>query len=237
MRVRALVEAISQTVFGGDFVAPAFPVRKELSILGFSDQQIYARHLLKAVHYTNSYFHKPPARDVMNIESFRGATYDAVVCSEVLEHVNRPFSQAVRNLNAILKPGGILILSLPMQDGETIEYFPELSGISVALIDGKYVLSGTGTSGVSYRSNMELVFHGGPGTTVEMRLAGRATVERELLAAGFTNVEERRVTRPDLGIVWDDIPESISTSGGVVRGMKAGIWIAHKAARDPANHG
>ncbi len=43
---------------------------------------------------------------------------DAVICSEVLEHVNSP-NESVRELVRVLKPGGVMALSVP-------RYLPEL---------------------------------------------------------------------------------------------------------------
>jgi len=40
------------------------------------------------------------------------AKYDAILCFEVLEHVNQPFL-AVNNLKYMLKPGGMLYLTTP----------------------------------------------------------------------------------------------------------------------------
>jgi SAM-dependent methyltransferase len=40
------------------------------------------------------------------------ATYDTVLCSEVLEHVPDPFA-GLREIRRVLKPGGVLLLSVP----------------------------------------------------------------------------------------------------------------------------
>jgi len=49
---------------------------------------------------------------------FKNNSYDAVICSEVLEHVDSP-EDSIKELIRVLKPGGILALSVP-------RYFPEL---------------------------------------------------------------------------------------------------------------
>ena len=49
---------------------------------------------------------------------FKESSLDAVICSEVLEHVDSP-EQSVKELIRVLKPGGILALSVP-------RYLPEL---------------------------------------------------------------------------------------------------------------
>lgn len=43
---------------------------------------------------------------------FSDSTFDRVVCCEVLEHVDDP-PQAVRELHRVLKPGGMLVASVP----------------------------------------------------------------------------------------------------------------------------
>lgn len=50
--------------------------------------------------------------DIQNMPMVPTASYDAALCLEVLEHVPRP-SEAIREIYRILRPGGILILSVP----------------------------------------------------------------------------------------------------------------------------
>ena len=49
---------------------------------------------------------------------FENASLDAVVCSEVLEHVDSP-KESIQELVRVLKPGGIMALSVP-------RYLPEI---------------------------------------------------------------------------------------------------------------
>ena len=46
------------------------------------------------------------------------------------------------------------------------------------------------------------VFHGGPGTTLEMRLFSRDSLLRDLRAAGFREVRVADEGVPEFGIVW-----------------------------------
>jgi SAM-dependent methyltransferase len=55
-------------------------------------------------------FSKPDPR-------FPDATYDLVVCSEVLEHVE-PWREVVDNIARVLKPGGLLVLTTPNDPGQ-----------------------------------------------------------------------------------------------------------------------
>ena len=47
-----------------------------------------------------------------------------------------------------------------------------------------------------------LVFHGGPGTTLEMRLFSLPALEREFAAAGFAHVRVDDQAFPEYGIAW-----------------------------------
>lgn len=50
--------------------------------------------------------------DVQQLGMLPDATYDTAICMEVLEHVPKPW-QAASEIGRILKPGGVLILSVP----------------------------------------------------------------------------------------------------------------------------
>jgi SAM-dependent methyltransferase len=50
--------------------------------------------------------------DIQNMHMISNDQYDSALCIEVLEHVPDPFL-AVREIQRILKPGGLLILSVP----------------------------------------------------------------------------------------------------------------------------
>jgi len=44
-----------------------------------------------------------------------GRTYDTIVCSEVIEHLENP-RQTFRSIASMLRPGGMLILTMPNQE-------------------------------------------------------------------------------------------------------------------------
>ncbi len=64
-------------------------------------------------------FQKPDPR-------FPDKTYDAVVCSEVLEHVE-PWWDIVANIDRVLKPGGVLVLTTP-NDPKQFSVLDEYAG-------------------------------------------------------------------------------------------------------------
>jgi SAM-dependent methyltransferase len=49
---------------------------------------------------------------VQDMNMIENSTYDSALCLEVLEHVRDPF-KAVSEINRIMKPGGILVCSVP----------------------------------------------------------------------------------------------------------------------------
>lgn len=63
--------------------------------------------------------------DIQNMSMIAAETYDSAICLEVLEHVPDPFRAAAEILR-ILKPGGILVLSVPHLSrlhGEPHDYY------------------------------------------------------------------------------------------------------------------
>lgn len=230
VRVRALIRSIGRELFGTLQPAPAWPEGDSRRGLGFSDPAVYAAHLARSTHYANSWFHTEPYRDLLQLSTFGGETFDYVVCSEVLEHVNQPVQMAIDNLFAILRPGGVLFLTVPARDGESTEHFPALTSYEVFQDEsGDWVLSGTTDDGAKYRAT-ELLFHGGPGSVVEMRVCGRDTLHRSLTRAGFVDVWEELVEDVEIGVAWRDTPEAMQVPGGMAHGLHSGVWVARKAS-------
>jgi SAM-dependent methyltransferase len=50
--------------------------------------------------------------DIQDMSMIASASYDSAICLEVLEHVPKP-SHAISEIHRILRPGGILIISVP----------------------------------------------------------------------------------------------------------------------------
>ena len=75
----------------------------------------WIKPLLKDLHYEVldpvDTYHPDIVGDVMNLP-LPDASYDAVLCLAVLEHVPRPWD-AMREMRRVLKPGGHLILYVP----------------------------------------------------------------------------------------------------------------------------
>lgn len=74
------------------------------------------------VRYISADLHNPHAMERMDISDIRHAdgSFDAVLCSHVLEHVADD-RKAMRELHRVLAPGGWALILVPAYDGPTIE--------------------------------------------------------------------------------------------------------------------
>lgn len=106
-------------------------------------------------------------------------------------------------MRAIIRPGGFLLLTVPCNAaGSTTEHFPDLHDYRIQELDGKRCLVNRKANGeVEHFEN--LVFHGGPGETLELRHFALNSLEHQLLEAGFTQVEI--LVEPDFehGVYWN----------------------------------
>ena len=171
--------------------------------LGLTDSENYASRLAQKFDYHNTYLHQEPYLDITaELSSDQLGSYDFVISSEIFEHVRPPVARAFENVFRLLRPGGLFILTVPYGlQPETIEHFPELHDFSVAEVDGKHVLTNI-TRGGAVQKFDRLVFHGGPGTTLEMRVFAECDIIRHLTSVGFLNVAIHREPLFQFGIWW-----------------------------------
>jgi SAM-dependent methyltransferase len=207
VRFRSIVHLLSTELFGSSLALPDFPANKELAGLGMSDWSGYAAPLGERLAYTNTYLHQEPFLDIADPDPAFFGRMDFVICTEVLEHVPPPVQPAFDNLHRLLKPGGFAIVTVPyMLQEQTIEHFPELHD---------YRIEGEGQTAVLWNLTQDgreqvfrdLVFHGGDGSTLEMRLFSEAGLIGSLKRAGFRSVSVRAEPCPQFGILH---PESWS---------------------------
>jgi GT2 family glycosyltransferase len=202
VRFRSVIHVLSVELFGDSLVLPDFPVRRDIRGLGMSDWSVYAVPLAEKLDYTNTFFDGEPTLDIMNLDERYVGKNDFVICSEVLEHVPPPISPAFVNLRRLLKPGGVLVLTVPYtEEGTTRENFPDLHEFELVYEGGRKVLKNVTREGVEQRFD-NLTFHGGTGFTLEMRLFSRESLFGELEAAGFTDIKVHSEPVPEYGIDW-----------------------------------
>jgi SAM-dependent methyltransferase len=204
VRMRAIVHLLTCELFGRSVALPELPRRPDLVGIGLSDSPAYAVPLAKKLGYTNTYFHTEPRLDIADVPENRTAEADFIIASDVFEHVAPPVARAFANARRLLKAGGVLIFSVPFSlAADTVEHFPALHDYRLVESGGSWRLENR-TSDGRVEVFTDLVFHGGPGTTLEMRLFSRAALERAFTAAGFARMRIADEAFPEHGIVWPE---------------------------------
>jgi SAM-dependent methyltransferase len=170
-----------------------------------SDWEGYATKLAEKFSYTNTYYHKEPRLDIAQpVRGILVQSSDFVISSEVFEHVAPPVLRAFQNTFEILKPGGVLVLTVPYGNGpDTVEHFPDLYDFKIIEDKGTYRLQNLTRAG-EVQEFHDLVFHGGAGATLEMRIFSETALLRHLAEAGFEEIAVHR--EPDFahGIWWPE---------------------------------
>lgn len=202
IRLRALVYLLSTELFGDGFLLPEFPALPAIKGLGLSDQASYASRLATKFDYTNTYYDREPRLDITEPHPDRYGTYDFILSSDVFEHIADPVDRAFDEAYKLLKPHGVLCLSVPFSLREaTEERFLGLHEYTVVDLSGSPVLINRTREG-ALEIRDDLVFHGGVGATLEMRLFSKNDLEKKLIAAGFQSIRFLTDGVPRFGIAF-----------------------------------
>jgi SAM-dependent methyltransferase len=227
VRFRGIIHSLSTELFGESLAIPNFPERRDLVGIGMSDWEGYAKRLEKKLGYVNTYYHKEPLLDISAVDLEQSNLYDFVIATEVFEHISQPISRAFKNVYRLLKPGGVFIFSVPYIEGSTQEHFPELHEFTIRKENNSWVLLNKTNDGRQQRYDT-LTFHGGPGTTIEMRLFGKTSLAENFIEAGFerTRIHDEEVET--FGILWNVyIPED-APYRPLIYGLGTPPWTARK---------
>jgi SAM-dependent methyltransferase len=204
VRTRGIVHLLTTELFGRSMTIAELPERRDLVGVGLSDSENYAARLSKKLGYTNTFFHKEPRLDIAAVPEDLTRRFDFIIASEVFEHIAPPVSRAFVNARRLLKPSGVLIFSVPYSlEPDTREHFPELNDYRLIEVNGSWRLENH-TAGGRTQVFTDLIFHGGPGCTLEMRLFSRSGLLREFTTAGFAGVRIADEAQPAYGIVWPE---------------------------------
>jgi SAM-dependent methyltransferase len=204
VRFRAIAHLLVHELTGESQPLPAMAPRRDLAGLGLSDASCYATPLARVFAYENTWFHTEPRVDITRIDPARRGRYDFVVASDVFEHVAPPVTRAFDNALALLKPGGVFVLTVPFSlDADTVEHFPDLHDWTLSEEHGEWTLANRTADGRT-QTYGDLVFHGGPGTTLEMRLFSRDALLHELGRSGFAGVRVADEPYLPFGIHWPE---------------------------------
>ena len=203
VRTRSLVHALSLELFGIALPLPDFPRVKSLRGIGLSDPAQYANLLSAKFDYRNTFYDREPRFDIAAPppEEHCGQ-YDFLISSEVFEHVPPPAAAAFENAFRLLKPSGVLLLTVPYSlEPATAEHFPALHDYGLAQVGGRVVLVNRTAEG-RLQTFENLVFHYGCGEpALEMREFTEAGLKSTLAAAGFGEVRIHSDAHSQFGIV------------------------------------
>jgi SAM-dependent methyltransferase len=203
VRLRALVYMLSMELFGQGLLLPEFPCLRAIKGMGLSDQLSYATVLAGKFDYTNTFYDREPRIDITESHPDRHGTYDFILSSDVFEHIGVPVERAFEEVYKLLKPHGVLCLTVPFSlKDQTIEHFPDLHEYAIVGLSGAPVLINRTKDG-TLQVRDDLVFHGGAGATLEMRLFSRRDLERKLSAAGFETIVFQTEAIPRFGIAYE----------------------------------
>jgi SAM-dependent methyltransferase len=202
VRTRGILHVLSMELFGVSMTLPEFPRVKSLRGIGTSDDGQYANRLMEKFDYRNTFYHRQPRFDLTNPAEEEFGQYDFVISSEVLEHVPPPADAAMQTLFRLLKPTGVLILTVPYSvEATTAEHFPDLHQYGIAQVAGHTVLVNRTRDG-RMQVFENLVFHGGwNGPALEMREFTETGLKAVLAAAGFSQVRINGEDYRPFGIV------------------------------------
>lgn len=161
--------------------------QRHLCILGISDNDTYASILENKFDYVNTFMHKEPKLDVCNEETFTGHTgkYDAIICSDVIEHTSLPPRTVLQNMKRLLRTGGGIILSAPTSHfSDHVEWYPSHRSLAIIKQGDEYVVEWQNLKGCKYVDRAP-IFHGGPGNTLEMRQISHVRLLEDAMAVGL----------------------------------------------------
>ena len=151
--------------------------------VGISDDWRLALLLAGRFAYANTFLHRFPYLDISDPPEILQGSLEFVICSDVLEHVMGDVQVAMRGLLSILRPGGFLVASIPIDGPNHIEYFPGCVsytevGSSVEWLNAAGALS----------RNESPIYHGGQGQTLTFRQFTEDSFVNALTRAGFTDI-------------------------------------------------
>lgn len=208
VRMRSIIHVLSVELFGRCLALDEFPADKSLKGIGMSDWSGYAEPLAAKLDYQNTFYHCEPRLDICHPDPALFGTLDFIISTDVFEHVPPPVEQAFDNVRKLLKPTGVFVFSVPYKvKGDTEEHYPELYDYDIVTHGDAPVLVNHTRDGVEQRFT-DLVFHGGDGATLEMRLFSQNAILAHAASCGFSAVIYAD-SHPSCGMMWEG-PESLT---------------------------
>jgi SAM-dependent methyltransferase len=201
VRTRAMLRALSLELFGVALPLTDFPRIKSISGLGISDPPNYADILAQKFDYRNTFHHREPLFDLMNPPEHSLGASDFIVCCEVFEHVAPPAGQAFHSALRLLKPSGMLLLTVPYSIEDSMkEHYPEIHEFGFVRLGERVTLINRTRSG-EVQVFDDPVFHiQSGGEALEMREFNELSLKETLQANGFMTIRTYGEDDPKFGI-------------------------------------
>ena len=202
-RFRAVCYVLTKVLFNRVVILTDCNIDKSIKGIGMSDS-IWSTILEKKFNYINTFYHTSPYLDIYNeahLKLFNGL--DFIISSDVFEHID-PYpgvQKAFNNMAGMLKKGGFIVFSVPFGYDNHIEHYPDLYNYNIFKEDGKYMLKNITMDG-RHEQFTDLIFHGGPGSTLEMRVFSKNSIIEFLTNAGFVDII---FYKPDIGMFYHGI--------------------------------
>jgi hypothetical protein len=212
-----------------DRITREFAPGKSVKGIGLTDPTPVAAIMEGKFTYLNTFLDSEPRLNIRCDPSPLGPL-DFLIASEVFEHVEPPVMDAFHNAAKMLKPSGVLLLTVPwVHEGDGTQVIPELYDWKLARENDDWVIAdrdvcypgmtfdgGPGPSLGYTREHFRewplppggleafqnLVFHGGPVFSLEMRLFTRGGIEDNLRAAGFFSIQFDTCENRKIGVVF-----------------------------------
>jgi hypothetical protein len=209
IRFRAICYVLSLMLYDEIKILSDLTVNKDIKGIGMSDSR-WANICSEKFNYTNTFYHMEPLLDIYNNEHINKYNdLDFIISSDVFEHINvfPDLQVAFDNLYKMLKIGGFIIFSVPFIYSDHKEHYPSLYNYEIKKEDDEYLLYNTTIDGKK-EVFKNLVFHGGPGSTLEMRLFSYDSLMEYLTKAGFNNITcydpDEYEDMEQYGIFWEN---------------------------------
>ncbi|MBM3812640.1 MAG: methyltransferase domain-containing protein [Acidimicrobiia bacterium] len=205
VRTRAMLRALSLELFGVALTVNEFPRIKSIRGLGTSDPPQYADILAQKFDYRDTFHHREPRFDLADPPGHALGTFDFIVSSEVFEHVTPPVERVFASAFQLLKPTGLLLLTVPYSvESSMKEHYPEIHDFGFVRLGDKVTLINR-TRGGAIQVFDDPVFHvQWGGDALEMREFNEGALKEMLGAHGFTTIRTYAEDEPRFGILHSE---------------------------------
>jgi hypothetical protein len=220
-RIRGIVHALCTEMLGEPVILSDVPSNLAVSGLGLSDPEIYAGHFKRIFAYLNTEFYRQPSLDITSSVSCQQyLPVDFVVCADVFQRVRPPLREAFANLRSLLRPGGLLVFSVPtIAASETVEHFPNYHDASMIELGGVQILVNRTREG-RVEVFEDLLSHR-VGEGLEMRIFSQDRLLQHLREASFTDLVVYSDPMPEIGYYWGDLCHPLGNLLGYVLTARA----------------